>query len=441
MVMEKIYILDTNVVLHNPEAIFSFEDNQVIIPMVVIEEIDEQKKRQDSIGKNARVFSRYLDELREKGDLSKGVNLKTEGILKTDLAHQSLGELPPGLNEEKADNIILSVGLNLTKESDKIVILVSKDVNLRIKANVVGLKAQDYETDIVNIEELYAGIRNIEVDSGLIDEFFEQQRLPEQKLTLTEDLKANEFVNLEAKSNKSQAAMGYYNKKEGIVAPFIFSANNVWGVSPRNREQECAFELLLNDKIELVTLVGKAGTGKTLLALASGLQRVVEDKKYKKLIVTRPVVPMGNDLGYLPGDQEEKLRPWMQPIFDNMEFLVNEEDREPSRVIEDLKEMNLLELEALTYIRGRSIPNQFIIVDEAQNLTPHEVKTIITRVGEGTKIVLTGDPYQIDHPYLDSDSNGLTYLVERMKDQEIVGHITLSKGERSELAELAASLL
>lgn len=438
--MKKIYILDTNVILHDPEAIFAFEDNQVVIPMAVIEEVDDQKKRQDSIGKNARVFSRHLDELREEGDLSSGVELETGGILKTDLTHQAVQELPSELDRTKTDNIIVAAALSISQEMDLPVILVSKDVNLRIKANVLNIKAEDYESDVVDIDELYPGLRELSVEAEVIDDFFAQQGLDIGDLKLEDELFPNEFVNLE-NATSSQSALAYYDAEKSTLAPFIFNSKNVWGIKPRNREQRCALELLLNDKIKLVTLVGKAGTGKTLLALAAGLQRVVEDKEYKKLIVTRPIVPMGNDLGYLPGDEEEKLRPWMEPIFDNMEYLVSSEDREPSQVIEDLKSMNLIELEAITYIRGRSIPNQLMIVDEAQNLTPHELKTVITRVGEDTKIVLTGDPYQIDHPYLDSNSNGLTYVVEKMKDKDIVGHITLSKGERSELAELAASSL
>nr|WP_255364338.1 PhoH family protein [Candidatus Frackibacter sp. WG13] len=247
---------------------------------------------------------------------------------------------------------------------------------------------------------------------------------------------------LEDNLGSSQSALCRYDDKSGVVKPLIFQKPECWGIKPRNKEQQCAFDLLLNDEIKLITLVGKAGTGKTLLALAAGLEKVVEEKSFKRLLVTRPIVPMGNDLGYLPGDKDEKLRPWMQPIFDNMEFLVGgQRDEDASDIIQDLQDMNLIEMEALTYIRGRSIPQQFIIVDEAQNLTPHEIKTIITRVGEDTKIILTGDPYQIDHPYLDSNSNGLTYLVERFKEEKIAGHITLHKGERSTLAELAASVL
>ncbi|MCK8817716.1 PhoH family protein [Natroniella sulfidigena] len=440
--MEKIYILDTNVILHDPQAIFSFEDNQVIIPMVVVEEIDDQKKRQDSVGKNARVFSRYVDQLREKGKLNEGVRLERGGLLKTDLRYEKCSELPEALDPNKADNKIISTVLNFKKNSDLPVILVSKDINMRIKADAIGVKAEDYETDRVDIDELYSGVKKIEVASDKIDQFYQQDGLKQEELNLDEELFPNQFISLEDELGGSQSALARYDQKAGLLRSFIFNTDDVWGISPRNREQSCAFELLLNDEIKLITLVGKAGTGKTLLALAAGLQKVVDDKAYKKLIVTRPIVPMGNDLGYLPGDKEEKLRPWMRPIYDNMEFLVGGgQGQEPANAVADLKAMNLIELEAITYIRGRSIPDQFIIVDEAQNLTPHELKTIVTRVGENTKIVLTGDPYQIDHPYLDSNSNGLTYVVERMKDKGLVGHVTLTKGERSKLAELGAEVL
>ncbi|WP_052326456.1 PhoH family protein [Halobacteroides halobius] len=313
--MEKIYILDTNVVLHDPRAIFSFEDNQVMIPMAVIEEIDDQKKRQDSVGQNARIFSRYLDELRTKGDLSQGVNLKSGGILKTNLSHHLSSELPPELDINKVDNIILAHSLSISKETDLPVVLISKDVNLRIKANVWGITAQDYETDVVDIDELYSGMKDIKLPSEKIDQFFTEKELKVNDLK-TDKLFPNQFINLAAQLDNSQSALSFYDSKQGIIRPFIFNTNDVWGIHPRNREQRCALELLLNDQIKLVTLVGKAGTGKTLLALAAGLQKVVEAKDYEKLIVARPIVPMGKDLGYLPGSEREKLRPWMEPIFD-----------------------------------------------------------------------------------------------------------------------------
>lgn len=436
--MKKTYVLDTNVLLHDPKAIFAFDDNDIVIPIVVIEEIDSQKKRQDSIGRSARQVSRYLDSLREEGELYKGVELEQGGTLRVELNHQMINQLPLSLSEEKADNRILStaMGLNEDEEIDTSVILVTKDINMRVKSDALEIEAEDYETNTVNIEELHSGLTTIKVDSTLIDQFYS-----EEELKLEHDFYPNQFVVLEDKLGGSQSALCRYDDKQGVLRPLIFQGAETWGVKPRNKEQQCAIDMLLNDEIKLVTLVGKAGTGKTLLALAAGLEKVVELKDFNRLLVTRPIVPMGNDLGYLPGDKEEKLRPWMQPIYDNMELLVGSKDGDAADMIQNLQDMNLIEMEALTYIRGRSIPQQFIIVDEAQNLTPHEIKTIITRVGEETKIILTGDPYQIDNPYLDSNSNGLTYLAERFKDQKIAGHITLRKGERSELAELAASVL
>ena len=440
--MEKIYVLDTNVVLHDPKAIFSFEDNELIIPMIVLEEVDQQKKRQDSVGRNARVFSRYLDELRENYKLSEGAELDNGGLLRTEITVPELNRLPSLFDETKADNFILETALKVAEDSNRRVILVSKDINMRIKASIIdGIEAENYETDAVDIKELYSGIADIDLSSTEIDKFYDEEGLEIDELDLEQELMANEVVNLEDELGGSQSALGVYDGAREIIRPFIFGSRDVWGISARNREQRGAFELLLNDDIKLVTLVGKAGTGKTLLALASGLHKVLEDNKYKRLIVTRPIMPLGKDIGYLPGNKREKLAPWMKPIFDNMEFLLGGGDENAASAIADLEERDLLEMEAITHIRGRSIPDQFMIVDEAQNLTPHEIKTIITRVGDNTKVILTGDPYQIDHPYLDSDSNGLTYLVENMKDKEITGHITLTKGERSELAELAASCL
>lgn len=436
--MKKTYVLDTNVLLHDPGAIFAFDDNDIIIPIVVIEEIDAQKKRQDSIGRSARQVSRYLDDLRNRGELYKGVELQQGGTLKIELNHQLLDKLPLSLSEEKADNRILSTAMGLNQDNgiNKPVILVTKDINMRVKSDALGIKAEDYETNKVDIEELYSGLSTLKVDPAVIDQFYS-----EEELELEQDFYPNQFILLEDNVGGSQSALCRYDDQKGLLCPLIFQGTETWGITPRNKEQQCAFDMLLNDEIKLITLVGKAGTGKTLLALAVGLEKVVELKDFNRLLVTRPIVPMGNDLGYLPGDKEEKLRPWMQPIYDNMELLVGSKDGDAADMIQNLQDMNLIEMEALTYIRGRSIPQQFIIVDEAQNLTPHEIKTIITRVGEGTKIILTGDPYQIDNPYLDSSSNGLTYLAERFKDQKIAGHITLHKGERSKLAELAASIL
>lgn len=438
--MKKTYILDTNVLLHDPQAIFKFEDNNVAIPITVIEEIDGFKKTQNEIGRNARQVSRYLDSFRCDHRLTEGVPLDSGGILSVELyTEDALKRLPPELRNERGDNRILAVALKFMENSNAPVVFVTKDTNLRIKADALGMTAEDFESDKVSIEELYTGSTEVLVGKEAVDRFY-----ADGYLELEGDFKANQFITLVDEVNPSHTALGRFQDGMGrLVALIPTPKEGLWGIHPRNREQQFAFDLLLNDDIQLVTLVGMAGTGKTLLALAAGLHMTADEDHYNRLLVSRPVFPMGRDLGFLPGDVEEKLAPWMQPIFDNVELLLGSVDEQGKRKrgYRELVDMGLLEIEALTYIRGRSIPNQYLIVDEAQNLTPHEIKTIITRAGEGTKIVLTGDPYQIDNPYVDSSSNGLTYVVEKFKDQEVAGHVSLQKGERSCLAELAANLL
>ena len=433
--MPKIYVLDTNVLLHNPHSMFAFQENEVVLPLAVIEEIDNQKKRQDEIGRNARIVSQMIDTLRSSGRLSEGVSLAEGGRLRIELNHQECIEFPKGLDSRKPDNRILAVANSLNVAGDRPVILVTKDLNLRIKADVLGISAEDFYTDKVDYHKLYAGACECHLSSEEFEVFFNQG-----KLSLNGKLQAqpNQFIVLKNLHNPSQSAIGRYF--QNMVWPLVHGDSVNWGIRALNKEQKFALELLSNDDIKVVTLVGRAGTGKTLLALAAGLEKVIEQRTYSRLLVTRPVTPMGDDLGFLPGSKEEKLRPWMQPIYDNLEFLMrNCDDR--NDIFDDLLKRGLLEMEALTYIRGRSIPGQFIICDEAQNLTPHMIKTLITRVGEGTKIVFTGDPEQIDHPYLDASSNGLSYLVEKLKGEEVSGHITLAKGERSKVAEMASRLL
>jgi PhoH-like ATPase len=438
--MKKTYILDTNVLLHDPQAIFRFEDNDLVIPITVIEEIDRFKKDQSEIGRNARQISRLLDGFRKQAHLIEGVTLEKGGVLKVEIfTEEALKRLPPELRSDQGDNRILAVALKMQEQSQFPVVFVTKDTNLRIKADAVGLPAEDYESDKVSIDELYSGTAQLMVEKEEVDRFYGQGYLESPQ-----DFLPNQFVTLAAAANPSHTALCRYQSTLRRLVPLIRTPKEgVWGIHSRNREQQFAFDLLLNDDIQLVTLVGKAGTGKTLLAIAAGLFKVADEGSYHRLLVSRPIFPMGRDLGFLPGDVEEKLAPWMQPIFDNVELLLGsvEERGKRKRGYKELVDMGILEIEPLTYIRGRSIPKQFMIVDEAQNLTPHEIKTIITRAGEGTKIVLTGDPYQIDNPYVDSSSNGLAYVVEKFKGQEISGHITLTKGERSCLAELAANLL
>jgi PhoH-like ATPase len=316
---------------------------------------------------------------------------------------------------------------------------VTKDVNLRIRADSLGLTSMDFEAERIDIDELYSGMIELPVAGSDVDAFYSQNTLDLAEGTF----KSNQYVLLRDRDNPSHSALGRFDGNTKKLVPLRKIKEGIWGIRPRNKEQHCALDLLLADDVKLVTLVGKAGTGKTMLAIAAGLQKVVEEQLYSKLLVSRPIFPLGRDVGYLPGTIEEKLNPWMQPIYDNVEYLMglSKSERKSGRSYQELIDMGFIEIEPLTYIRGRSIPNQFIIVDEAQNLTPHEVKTIITRVGEATKVILTGDPYQIDNPYVDATSNGLTTVVEKFKGENVAGHVTLSKGERSALAELASNVL
>lgn len=434
----KNFVLDTNVMLHDPEAYLRFEDNRVNIPITAIEEIDRFKKNLDETGRNARHVSRFIDTLRRAGDLRKGVSLENGGELRVCFGYQYSDKLPEELTASKADNRMLAVCLALQDDEGAPVIFVTKDTNLRIKANALGINAQDYEKGKVKVEELYTGCIEVAVPTEAVDGIYNGKNVQ-----IEGDRFDNQYVCLMDSSNPKHTALGRYKRVEDEVVPLELP-KDVWGLAPRNKEQRFAVDALLDESIRLVTLIGKAGTGKTLMAIAAGLLKTVEEKVYRRLLVSRPIFPMGRDVGFLPGDIQEKLTPWMQPIFDNVDFLfggVEGRNGKKHRGYEELMEMDVLSLEPLTYIRGRSIPYQYLIVDEAQNLTPHEIKTIITRAGIGTKIVLTGDPYQIDNPYIDSTSNGLSYTVERFKDQKMAAHVTLTKGERSELAELAANVL
>jgi len=433
--MSNLYVLDTNVLLHDPNALFAFQENEVILPLAVVEEIDNQKKRQDEIGRNARVVSQKLDALRVHGNLAEGVSLPTGGRLRIELNHQECHSLPAALDTHKFDNRILAVAHYFNHHQEGRPVLVTKDLNLRIKADVLGIRAEDFQSQTVNYQRLYTGAGEQVLTAEDLNRFYRegQLKIPDPGTALP-----HQFFILRNQTNPSQSALARHFRD--TLLPLTQGDSTNWGIKALNKEQKFALELLLNDPVKVVTLVGKAGTGKTLLALAVGLEKVVEQNHFTRLLITRPVIPMGQDIGYLPGSKEEKLRPWMQPIFDNLEFLSNSA-AQPSAVVEDLLERGLIEMEALTYIRGRSIPRQFIICDEAQNLSPHMIKTLITRVGRGTKIVFTGDPEQIDHPYLDANSNGLSFLVEKLKGEEITGHVTLLKGERSQVAELGARLL
>lgn len=454
--MKKNFVFDTNVLLHDPYSILKFEDNNVNIPITVIEEIDKFKRDINSVGRNAREAARLLDSYREKGNLSKGVQLEKGGTLRvlTDLGKEM--PIPFPTLGKTADSLILGAALLLKKREDIQIVFVTQDINLRIRADAVGLKAVNYEEeDTVTIEELYSGRSEIEAPSGVIDKFTDEGFEPGPEIKLL----PNQCVSLKDKSSPDRVVYGRYHAPVKKILPLMYNNEEVWGIGPKNIEQTFAFELLLDESIQVVTLVGKAGTGKTLLAIAAGLKKVTDDNMYTKLVVARPIMPLGKELGFLPGEVGEKLRPWMEPVFDNLELILSnrsgyvedgkmpksKKEKKSGRPVADgikqLMDMGLLDVQPLTYIRGRSMPRQFLIIDEAQNLTHHEVKTIITRAGEGTKVVLTGDPYQIDNPFLDSTSSGLTIVVEKFKGYDIAGHITLVKGERSALSELASNLL
>ncbi len=450
--MQSIFVLDTNVLLHDPKAIFQFGDDDIVVPVYVIEELDKFKTRNDELGRNARQSLRYIDQLGQNAKIQDGLSLHGKGKLFVsfleDAAYQNTFS-----DMDAVDNKILTVGLFLRDTQYRKVVFVSQDVNFRIRARCIGMDAIDYAPQTVEMDELYSGFQELIVSTEIIDRLFDSDpcTLDELRLHILDDQEKwavtrfypNQFLLLKDAVQSSHSAIARIQPDGNTVVPSKKRHESVWGLKPRNKEQSIALDLLLDDRIKLVTLVGKAGTGKTLLALAAGLQKVVEDSVYQKVMVSRPILPMGRDIGFLPGTLEEKLTPWMQPISDNAEFLMglDHNDKKEGRSYQELIHLGMLHIEPLTYIRGRSVANHFMIIDEAQNLTPHEIKTILTRVGEGTKIVLTGDPYQIDHPHLDASDNGLVHAVNRFTDQGIAGHVTLSKGERSPLAEIAANIL
>lgn len=457
--MKKNFVLDTNVLLHDPQALESFEENTVVVPIYVVEEIDRFKKELSDRGRNARAAARLIDHYRELGNLGPGVPLDCGGLLRV---ISSVKNVIHALDKTTADNMILSVALEVQAASPDVeTIMVTKDTNLRIRANAVGLKADDFMTTKVDIDDLYPGATEITIPGESFEAFFEDGETPidfkdghvwstkngngaEEEDDDRPALYPNEYLLLRNGAKPQQTALGRLHHEERLARPLRRVGDGVWGVKPRNKEQHFALDALLDENIKLVTLLGKAGTGKTLLAIAAGLQLTADEEVYRKMLVARPIFPLGRDIGYLPGDVGEKLNPWMQPIHDNIAYLMELHRIRTGRHIGTVSELinqGVLGLEPLTFIRGRSLPSQYMLVDEAQNLTPHEVKTILTRAGDGTKVILTGDPYQIDNPYVDAESNGLTYTINRFKGQPLSATITLHKGERSQLAELAANLL
>ncbi|MBO4675887.1 MAG: PhoH family protein [Elusimicrobiaceae bacterium] len=441
--MKKTFILDTNVLLHDITCLQAFEDNDIIIPMAVIEELDTFKTEGDTRGKNARMASRTLDEMRKLGRLNEGVPLPKGGTLKIELDKPN--SLPACIAFNKVDNSLLNIAYTLSKKEGSYkkntapVIVVTKDINMRLKAEALGLSSQDYNKDKVNLDELYTGVTEEEVSSEAIDNFYRTKKMELDPARFF----PNQFVILKTADGSKKSAIGRVsNNGEFVLRPLPNQEPTAWGIKPLNKEQRFAMELLLDDSLDIVTLVGTAGTGKTLITLATGLQRTMDENAYRRMVVCRSIVPVGRDLGFLPGSKEEKLEAWMGAIYDNLAFLADRKNPdEGEEKAHYLLDSGKIEIASVTHMRGRSLPGQYMIVDDAQNLTPHEMKTILTRAGEGTKVIITGDPYQIDTPYLDVSSNGLTYLVDRLKGQKNYGHITFTKTERSRLADLASRLL
>ena len=432
----KTFVIDTNVLIHKPDAILSFKECDVVIPLWVLEELDHLKVEQSDRGRSARHAIRFLNDSNKNysGNLRNGLKLPDDILLRVMMTHSEIKDID--LKASKADNKIILCAYDLQQEG-KLVFFVSKDINARIKALSLGVHAVDYEKHKVSIETLYGGFKEVTTDENYIKVLVDKGEHDCQ----SNNVIANEYTEYTTKESGKTVYISRYDMAANKEIHISSSVDPVMGVSPLNVKQRMAFDLLLNPNIQCVTLVGKAGTGKTLLALAAGLKLVIEDKHYTRVLVSRPIIPMGKDIGYLPGAKKDKMSHWMQPLYDNLEYIIGASKSQNLKSIDHLLNNKLMEMEALTYIRGRTLPKQFIIIDEAQNLSPHEVKTIVSRAGAKTKIVFTGDPYQIDNPYLDEESNGLTYLVEAFKGQELSGHITLGKSERSKLAELATELL
>jgi len=438
--MKKIYVLDTSVCLTSANSLYSFKNNDVILPIKVLEEIDGHKKRQDVVGSNARQTIRILDSLREKGSLSEGVRLgRGKGIVKV-ISSDSLDALPEEMNRETPDNKIISCAMQLSlSEKDRKVILVSRDINMRVLANSLNLLTEDYENEHVleDSSKLYTGRHDLLIDDEIIDRFYQGEEIYLDKQQ-TKGLYGNQFVKLISSSNEKKTALSRFTHEQEPLCQVRQLKNAIWGVTPRNTEQRYAMDLLLDPSIPIVSLVGRAGSGKSLLALCGGLEQVIgREKRYTRMIVSKPVHSVGKDIGFLPGTLEEKMLPWLKPIQDNLQFLMGND----KGMMEEYMHQGVIEIEAISYIRGRSIANAYMIIEECQNLTLHEIKTIITRVGENTKIVLTGDVEQIDNAYINETSNGLSYAVEKFKPSLLAGHVLMEKGERSLVATLASEVL
>lgn len=429
----KLFIIDTNVLIHNPEAVSSFRDCEVAIPLVVLEELDKLKTYTDQRGRNAREAIRFLDSSIHGGDVRAGVRMDNGSVLR--VIFDRIDDPPPELTLDSNDNRII-LQASALQRSGRRVFFVSKDINARVKATALGLKAVDYEKQKVDAATLYQGFREADADAATMNGL-----LSSDSPTWRDRLLGNEYLHVRERGGE-RVFFGRWDGPEGHLVAVGDDRRDAFGVEALNDRQRAALDLLLDDRIRCVTLVGRAGTGKTLLAVAAGLRKTVDEKRYSRILVSRPIVPLGKDIGFLPGEKTAKLAAWMEPIFDNLEHLFSLNNKRPNvKSVDQLLRDRIMEVEAVAFIRGRSLPNQFIVVDEAQNLTPHEIKTIVSRAGENSKVVLTGDPEQIDNMYLDANSNGLSYLVDAFKGEKLFGHVTLLKTERSELAELAARLL
>ncbi len=434
----KTFVIDTNVLLHDPDAISRFEGNDVVICLAVLEELDKMKHYTDELGKNARTVIRYIDSITKGSDLNQGIAIDHEIAVRIviDVKNNQEKKAFP-LTLDRSKNKVLLIAHYLMEKGEKVVI-VSKDLVMRVKSQAIGIEAEDYESLKEPYKHLYKGLMTHSVEKAVMDRY-----LVDGKLVIEgHEGVANQFCQITSSDGNQQLAR--YHAKNGCFEPLEKIYRDIWGIQPLNTQQRCALDLLLRDDIKLVTLIGQAGTGKTLLALACGMKKIFDESVYSRLLISRPIMPLGKDIGFLPGTKEEKLYHWMQPIFDNLKYLCEETTGGEDSGQETKKwvlESNKIEMEAVTYIRGRSLSKMYVIIDEAQNLTPHEIKTIISRAGQGTKIILTGDPTQIDNPYLDRDSNALTYIVNRFKNQSIYGHMFLETTERSKLAALAAELL
>jgi PhoH-like ATPase len=439
MSRKKIYVLDTSVYLTNADAVYAFKNHDVYVPLKVFEEIDKHKKRQDLVGAQARKIIRIWDELRTRGCLKKGVRIrKGLGILQSvSAADIDPDDLPTDLDIKIPDHLIIATARAVARESERQVILVSRDINMRVISDAIGLPCEDFQNQQIvdSSEEIFKGYSEVLVDDEIVDQFYEKKEVYLEN----KNLRTNEYVMLISNANEKKSALGRFINENTPLRQLHKDRRGVWGIRPRNKEQSFLLDALMDPDIEVLTVIGKAGSGKTLCAIAAGLAQTLDDSTslYNRIIVSRPVQPLGKDIGFLPGTMEEKMSPWLMPIQDNLQTLMGND----KMTLDIYMEKGTIEIEAITYIRGRSIGQAFIIIDEAQNLTTHELKTIITRVGEGTKIILTGDVEQIDNVYIDATTNGLTHAVEKFKDFELAAHVTLLKGERSRVASFAAENL